>query len=142
MGIARGVLLWSAQNRWIENQFRRRRFAQKAVSRFMPGEDVDAALIEAKKLGERNISAVVTQLGENLASIGEADQVAAHYVSVLDKVNGLGINCHVSVKLTQLGLDIDPKQTARTWRPWCAMRRPATTSSGSTWRGPTTSTPR
>jgi proline dehydrogenase len=112
LGIARSVLLWSSQNRWIENQFRRRRFAQKAVSRFMPGEEVDSALVEAKKLGERNISAVVTQLGENLASIGEAEQVAAHYVSVLDKVNGLGLNCHVSVKLTQLGLDIDPKQTA------------------------------
>jgi proline dehydrogenase len=112
MGIARSVLLWSSQNRWIENQFRQRRFARKAVSRFMPGEGVDSALAEAKKLGEHNISTVVTQLGENLSSIAEADQVAAHYVAVLDEVDGLGLPCHVSVKLTQLGLDIDPKQTA------------------------------
>lgn len=112
MGIARSVLLWGSQNRWIENQFRRRRFAQKAVSRFMPGEDVDSALGEAKTLGERNISTVVTQLGENLTSLAEADQVAAHYVDVLDKVNRLGLPCHISVKPTQLGLDIDPTQAA------------------------------
>ena len=78
----------------------------------MPGEDIGSALAEAKKLGERNISTVVTQLGENLASIGEADQVAAHYVGVLDKITGLGLPCHISVKPTQLGLDIDPKQAA------------------------------
>ena len=109
MGIARSILLWSSQNRWIEEQFRRRRFAQKAVSRFMPGEEVDAALAEAQKLGGHNISTLVTQLGENLTAIAEADEVAAHYIDVLDKADAQGLNCHVSVKLTQLGLDIDPK---------------------------------
>ncbi len=113
MGIARSILLWGSQNRWIENQFRRRRFARYAVSRFMPGEDTDSALAEAEKLRKRNISTVVTQLGENLTSMDEADQVAAHYIDVLDKTDDLGLNCHVSIKLTQLGLDLDPKRTAK-----------------------------
>ena len=113
MGLARGVLLWSSRNRWIENQFRRRRFAQKAVSRFIPGEDVGSALDASRDLSGNGITAVVTQLGENVSSMAEAEQVTKHYLQVLDRVSDLQLETHVSVKLTQLGLDIDREATAR-----------------------------
>jgi proline dehydrogenase len=107
------MLLWASQNRWIENQFRRRRFAKRAVSRFMPGEDVDSALAESRKLAEHNITTVLTHLGENVSSIEDAREAANQCVDLLDKTHALPIDSHVSVKLTQLGLDIDKSDTAR-----------------------------
>jgi proline dehydrogenase len=113
MGIARNMLLWGSQNRWIENQFRRRRFAKKAVSRFMPGEDVDSALAESRKLAEHNITTILTYLGENVSSIEDAREAANQYVDLLDRTHALPIDSQISVKLTQLGLDIDKNDTAR-----------------------------
>lgn len=113
MGIARDVLLWGSQNRWIENQFRRRWFAKKAVSRFMPGETIESALTESEALKADNITTLVTNLGENVSSMDEAKAATQHYIDVLDKIKSLPIDTHVSVKLTQLGLDLDVAETAR-----------------------------
>jgi proline dehydrogenase len=48
-----------------------------------------------------------TRLGENLESLDEADAVADHYVEVLDAIAARGYRGEVSVKPTQLGLDLD-----------------------------------
>lgn len=112
MGVARHVLLWGSQNRWLESQFRRRHFARKAVSRFMPGEDADSALREAQTLAAQRVGTVLTELGENVTSAAEADAVVEHYLGVLDRIRDLEMDTHVSVKLTQLGLDIDRDATA------------------------------
>lgn len=108
MGVVRKMLLWGSRNRWLENQFRRRRFAQKAVSRFVPGEDVDSALTASARLSERGITAVLTQLGENVTTLAEAEAVTNHYLQVLDKTRNSHRDTHISIKLTQLGLDLDP----------------------------------
>lgn len=113
MGIARSVLLWGSQNRWIENQFRRRRFAKKAVARFMPGEDVESALAAARQLHDQHIRTVLTYLGENVTSAEQAGQAAAQYVDVLGKISRMELDGHVSVKLTQLGLDIEVAEATR-----------------------------
>jgi proline dehydrogenase len=113
MGIARSVLLWGSQNRWIENQFRRRRFAKKAVSRFMPGEDVDSALAAARQLHDQHIRTVLTYLGENVTSADQAQRAAQQYVDVLGRIAGMELDGHVSVKLTQLGLDIAVAEAVR-----------------------------
>ena len=113
MGIARNVLLWASRNRWIENQFRQRQFAKKAVSRFMPGEDANSALAESKRLNDRGITTVLTYLGENVASIDDARAARRQYEELLDKTHTLQIDSHISVKLTQLGLDVDVGETAR-----------------------------
>ena len=113
MGIARNVLLWGSQNRWLENQFRRRWFAKKAVSRFMPGEAIESALAESQTLKAENVATIVTYLGENVSSMDEATAATQHYLDVLDKIQALPIDTNVSVKLTQLGLDLDVAGTAR-----------------------------
>ena len=113
MGIARNVLLWASRNRWIENQFRQRQFAKKAVARFIPGEDANSALAESKRLNDRGITTVLTYLGENVASIDDARAARQQYEELLDKTHALQIDSHISVKLTQLGLDVDVGETAR-----------------------------
>ncbi len=106
MSVMRTALLWASQNAWIERQFRRRRFAKRAVSRFIPGERAEDALAEAAKLATSDISAVVTCLGESVANRAEVDAVVDAYVNVLDKIAESKLDTHVSVKLTHLGLDL------------------------------------
>ncbi len=113
MGIARDVLLWGSQNRWLENQFRQRWFAKKAVSRFMPGEAIESALAASEALKAENITTLVTYLGENVSAMDEAKAATKHYIDVLNKIQPLPIDTQVSVKLTQLGLDLDVAATAR-----------------------------
>ena len=50
-----------------------------------------------------------TRLGENLEHVAEADEVADHYIAAIDKIVAAGIDGEISVKPTQLGLDLDPE---------------------------------
>jgi proline dehydrogenase len=50
---------------------------------------------------------VLTHLGENVGDRAEAEAVAQHYLEVLDKICAGNLLVEVSVKLTQLGLDLD-----------------------------------
>ena len=107
----RRILLWMAGNRWLRERIPRLPFARKAVLRFMPGEDLDSALHAAARFREQGISAALTRLGENITRIAESDEVAAHYVGVIDRVATDGLDAEVSVKPTQLGLDLDEERT-------------------------------
>lgn len=103
----RRVLLWGSQSRWLAEQARQRGFARRAVSRFMPGEDLDAALTAAHTLAARGMGSVLTHLGENVAGPGEAEQAARHYLEVLDRLAQHSLPGQLSVKLTHLGLGLD-----------------------------------
>jgi len=106
MGIMRSVFLQASKSQWLSRQVRDRRFVRRAVSRFMPGEDAESALQAAQQFAGRNIPTVLTQLGENVADAGEAKAVTRHYTGVLDRIQALKLRAHISVKPTQLGLDI------------------------------------
>ncbi|HET8647262.1 MAG TPA: proline dehydrogenase family protein [Vicinamibacteria bacterium] len=107
MGALRRVLLAGSQSRWLREQATRRRFVRRAVERFMPGERLEDALAAAAVLAPRGIAAVLTRLGENVDREAEADEVRAHYEGALDRIAQDGAPCEVSLKLTQLGLDLD-----------------------------------
>jgi hypothetical protein len=81
----RRVLLWMARNSWLKERLPRLRFVRKAVRRFMPGEDADAAFAAAGALTASGQGILFTRLGENLVAIGEADEVASHYHAILDR---------------------------------------------------------
>ena len=104
----RTALLRASQSRWLRDQVRDRRFVRRAVSRFMPGEDVESALQAAQRFVQQNLTAVLTQLGENVADANEARAVGGHYTEVLNRIQALKLPAHVSVKPTQLGLDLSP----------------------------------
>jgi proline dehydrogenase len=81
---------------------------RRAVRRFMPGETLDDALVAARPLQAAGIGTMYTRLGENLEDLAAADEVAAHYLTVIDRIVAAGIDGEISVKPTQLGLDLDP----------------------------------
>lgn len=81
-------------------------FVRRAVSRFMPGETLEEALVPARPLGDEGIATVFTLLGENITDPAAAREVADHYIEVLARVEELGLDGHISVKPTQLGVDL------------------------------------
>lgn len=108
MSLMRSALLVASQNKWLRENAVNYPFVRRSVSRFMPGESLDAALDAANALAQRKIRSVFTHLGENVADRAEAQQVAEHYLEVLQRIHAAGLQTEVSVKLTQLGLDLSP----------------------------------
>jgi proline dehydrogenase len=108
MSLMRSLLLSAAQNRWLRERATHYSFVRSTVSRFMPGETLDDALGAAQTLRGRKIGTVFTYLGENIQDRSEAQQVAEHYLKVLDGIRERGLRAEISVKLTQLGLDLSP----------------------------------
>lgn len=109
----RTLLLWMARNRVLRERLPRLWFVRRAVGRFMPGEDADAAFAAAATLAAAGQGILLTRLGENLTALSEADEVAAHYRSILERSATLSRPIEISVKPTQLGLDIDAEACFR-----------------------------
>jgi proline dehydrogenase len=103
----RSLLLWCAQNPWLSGHVPRWKFARRAVRRFLPGEEFDDALKAAVDFKAKGIGALFTRLGENVTDLAEARVVVEHYESVFAKAAAAGLDAEVSVKPTQLGLDLD-----------------------------------
>jgi proline dehydrogenase len=106
MSVTRSLLLAASQNRWLRDHATHYRFVKSTVSRFMPGETLEEALAAAQTLRAKRIGAVFTHLGENIKDREEAGQVTEHYLEVLDRIRQSGLHAEISVKLTQLGLDL------------------------------------
>jgi proline dehydrogenase len=109
MALMRSMLLAASQNVWLREHAVKYPFVRRSVSRFMPGETLEDALVAAQTLRQRGVGSVFTHLGENVADRNEARQVTEHYLQVLDRIHKSGIGTEVSVKLTQLGLDLSPE---------------------------------
>jgi len=76
------------------------------ASRFVAGEHLDDAVAAARTVGRTGIGAILDHLGENVAAPEQAAAAASAYVRALDRIRDEeDLNCMVSVKLTQLGLD-------------------------------------
>jgi proline dehydrogenase len=103
----RHLLLWMARNRLLKRWLPRIWFVRRAVRRFMPGETVEEALDAAEFFRPHKIGILFTQLGENLTDLSEAQAVADHYHGLLDNIAARGLDAEISVKPTQLGLDLD-----------------------------------
>jgi proline dehydrogenase len=102
----RRLLLWGSENVFFSNRVARLAFVRRAVRRFMPGETSEAAIEEVVRLSALRITSMLTLLGENVTEADEAADVTRHYQAVLEEVAGRDLDVEISVKLTQLGIDI------------------------------------
>ena len=107
MGMMRSALLAGSQSVWLREHATRWPFVKRAVRKFMPGEELADALGVAKVLEASGIGTVVTKLGENVIDRAEASVMTGHYLETLDRAKAQGLKTEVSVKLTQMGLDLD-----------------------------------
>ena len=105
--LLRKVFLWFARNGWMREHLPTMPFMQKAVRRFMPGDAIEDALDVAVELEALGIGTMYTKLGENISEASQAQEVADHYLELLTRIRAAEIRGEISVKPTQLGLDID-----------------------------------
>ncbi len=111
MNPLRGTLLWASGNATLRRNLPRFRSIRKTVSRFMPGETADEALTAAATLADEGIPASFTLLGENVTELAQATEAAGEYLRLLDRIDELNLDAEISVKLTQLGFDLDRDAT-------------------------------
>ncbi len=101
-------LLWLSQQDSIFRLVRSNPLAWKFASRFVAGETVEEAVAVASRLATTGITASIDLLGESVSRPDEAIQAKDQYLRMLDQMAAAdGIEVNVSVKLTQMGLDID-----------------------------------
>jgi proline dehydrogenase len=104
----RRTLLWASENAWLARWLPQVGFVQKATRRFMPGENLEAALGAATGLHERGVPTILTLLGENIDSLDDTRPVVDEYLRIVDEARSRDLDIQPSVKPTQLGLDLDP----------------------------------
>ena len=78
-------------------------------SRFIAGMTLEEVLQAAATLNAQGIAATLDSLGENVSTPEEAEHSAAIYHGLLDAIGERGLQSNVSVKLTQMGMDLDPE---------------------------------
>ena len=83
------------------------RLGRRVALRFVAGESLEAGLRAARGLNGAGIAAMLDHLGENVTSREQAAAVADHYALALKRIEEAGdLVCNISIKLTQLGLDL------------------------------------
>lgn len=107
MSVIRDAILAASQSSRLKEQAQRYGFVRRSVRRFLPGERVEDALEAAKKLASDGIATLITQLGENVTERAEAENVTKEYLDLLQRIETANLPTEISVKLTQLGLDLD-----------------------------------
>src|SRR5215469_5363434 len=107
MSLMRNAILIASASPWMRKNASRYGVLRRSVTRFMPGENVEDALGAARQLADRRIATVLTHLGENIEDPAEAESVTQHYLDVLKRIAAANLPTEVSVKLTQLGLDLN-----------------------------------
>jgi proline dehydrogenase len=75
--------------------------------RFVAGETVPDAIEAARGVEARGLSITLDYLGENITNLAEADVGTREYLSMIGAILHSGIGRNISLKLTQLGLDVD-----------------------------------
>jgi proline dehydrogenase len=102
----RAGLLWLSEQPRIFRFVRRSKLAQRLASRFVAGETPDDGVAAVRELNRSGISATLDLLGESVTKPEEARQARDTYLATLDRIRAAGVDANVSVKLTQMGLDI------------------------------------
>jgi proline dehydrogenase len=103
----RRVFLWMATNTWMRNHIPKLWVAKRAVRKFMPGESVEDALAASDKFKAQGIGLLFTRLGENVTNAEQYDEVAHHYEWLIGEITKRRIDGEISVKPTQLGMDVN-----------------------------------
>jgi len=75
--------------------------------RFIAGEEIAEAIEAARVLETRGFTHTLDLLGESVANLAGADAATRGYLRVVDAIVEAGVGRNISLKLTQLGLDVD-----------------------------------
>jgi len=113
MSVGRSILLAASRSKTLNAFALHSSFVKRATRRFMPGEHAEDALAAAAQIAATGRGIIFTQLGEAITRAEAAEKVRDHYLWLFDRIAELRLPAHVSVKPTQLGLDLSIDQCER-----------------------------
>jgi len=103
----KSLLLYLSKSDSFKGFLTRFKSFNSVTRRFVAGEELADAAAAIRQLNVRKINASFDHLGESISSEAATRQEVGEYLSVLDRIHEDELDSNVSVKLTQLGLDID-----------------------------------
>ena len=106
MSFGRSILLAAARSQRLNDFALHSAFVKRATRKFMPGENPEDALQAGATIAASGRGLLYTQLGEAITSAAAATAVRDHYLWFFDQIRARRLPAHVSVKPTQLGLDL------------------------------------
>lgn len=104
----RSAFLWLSERRGVFNFVKRNGLARQFARRFVAGESVEDAITSAHALNAKGIAVSLDLLGESVKNREEAIAARDAALALFDHIHEHGIHGNVSIKLTQMGLDLDP----------------------------------
>ncbi|MGD8494984.1 MAG: proline dehydrogenase family protein [Gemmatimonadales bacterium] len=105
--LLRPALLWLSEKDDLRDVLFKLPFARDAATKFVAGETHDVALATAAELNRAGFRVTLDLLGESVSDRSEAEAAADEYARSLDLIAASEAETTISLKLTQLGLDID-----------------------------------
>ena len=108
MPLLRSLFIALSRNQVLRSFCERSRAGRRLSSRFVAGMEIADALQVAESLNQRGMTVTLDSLGESVSSEDEAHRAAEVYHRLLDWISALKLNAHISVKLTQMGLELSP----------------------------------
>ncbi len=105
-------LLWLSEQQGIFNFVRQNQVARSFASRFVAGESVDDAVAAAAELARQGMLTTLDLLGESVNRPETASAAKDQYLGMLDRLEAANLEANVSMKLTQMGFDIDEELCA------------------------------
>jgi len=108
----------------LATQFAMRRQAS-FVHRFVPGETVESAISAARVLESHGLTETFDHLGESVTTLDEAVAATREYLAVVRAIADAGVERNISLKLTQLGLDVDRASAVDNLRKILELAEPA-----------------
>jgi proline dehydrogenase len=108
MAILRSSFIALSRNAALRRFSERSSLGGRLSSRFVAGMTVEDVLAAAESVNAQGISATLDSLGESVATAAEAQRSADIYHRLLDAIKQRGLKANVSVKLSQMGLEVDP----------------------------------
>jgi len=105
--VLRATLIYLSKAPWARNIVTKWRFARRAATRFVAGEDLEDATLAIKALNEKGIYATADHLGENVPNASEAGAARDLCIELVEQLHAQGALANASVKLSQLGLQVD-----------------------------------
>jgi proline dehydrogenase len=115
----RPILLYLSQKQTPKKILTGHALGRRMAARFIAGEELEDALQVVRRLNAEGFMVTLDLLGESVQEAAEAEAACQAYVHILDRLAAEGLNSHVSVKLTQLGLAIDEGLACRQLRLIC-----------------------
>ena len=102
----RTFFIYLSKLRWLRDLILKLDFTRKASRRFVAGETCKDAVGVIATQAKQNILSTIDHLGESVETEAQAHQAAQDYLDVLDCIAASDVMSHVSLKLTQFGLDV------------------------------------